>query len=110
MAKPIKILFDAGPLVNGPRSGVGKYTQGVIQALADDYPDQVELVGHYFDFLGRKHVTNMPTAANIRYKTTKLVPGKVLNMLRRLGVWVPFELLVKERGDFHFFPGFIGWP
>lgn len=106
----IKILFDAGPLVNGNKTGVGKTTDGLVTALATKYPDRVELVGHYFDFLGRKRITDLPTAPNIRYRRTMLVPGKVLNMLRRLGVWIPFELLTKEKGDFHIFPGFIGWP
>lgn len=108
--KPITILFDAGPLVNGNRTGVGKTTEGLIQALADHYPDDIRLVGHYFDFLGRKHVTDLPQAANISYRRTVVLPGKVFNMLRRLGVWVPFELLTKRRGDFLLFPGFIGWP
>ncbi len=107
--RKIKILFDAGPLVNGNKTGVGRATEGLILALAHDFPDDIELVGHYFDFLGRKKV-QVPIAPNIRYRRTVLIPGKILNMLRRLGVWIPFELLVKERGDFHLFPGFIGWP
>lgn len=108
--RKIKILFDAGPLVNGNKTGVGRTTEGLVLALARKYPSEVELVGHYFDFLDQKDKTHLPHAPNIRYRRTVLVPGKVLNMLRRLGVWVPFELLVKERGDFHIFPGFIGWP
>ncbi len=107
--KHMKILFDAGPLVNGNRTGVGRATEGLVLALANTYPD-TELVGHYFDFLRRKKPHNLPTAPNIRYRTTTFVPGKVFNMLRRLGLWVPFELLVKERGDFHLFPSFVGWP
>lgn len=108
--RKIKILFDAGPLVNGNKTGVGRATEGLIVALAKRYPNELELVGHYFDFLGRKKGTELPSAPNIRYRRTMLVPGKVCNMLRRLGVWIPFEALVKERGDFHLFPGFIGWP
>ncbi len=110
MAKKIKILFDAGPLVNGNISGVGKYTQGVISELAKNYPSELELVGHYFDFLGKKSTANLPKAANIRYRRTVFVPGKIFNMLRRLGFWLPFEIFTKERGDFHLFPGFVGWP
>jgi glycosyltransferase involved in cell wall biosynthesis len=108
--RKIKILFDAGPLVNGNKTGVGRTTEGLVLALAKAYPDQVELVGHYFDFLHRKKSVELPSAPNIRYRRTVLIPGKVFNMLRRLGVWIPFELLTKEKGDFHFFPGFIGWP
>lgn len=106
----IKILFDAGPLVNGRISGVGRYTQGLVSELARNYLDEIELVGHYFDFRHKKDTTELPQAKNIRYKKTVVLPGKVFNMLRRLGFWIPFELLVKERGDFHLFPGFVGWP
>lgn len=108
--RKIKILFDAGPLVNGNLSGVGKYTQGIISELAENYPKELELVGHYFDFLGKKDLSSLPQAQNIRYRKTIVLPGKVFNLLRRHGIWIPFELLVKERGDFHLFPGFIGWP
>lgn len=108
--RKIKILFDAGPLVNGNLSGVGKYTQGIISELARNYPNELELVGHYFDFLGKKDLSALPLAQNIRYRKTVVLPGKVFNILRRLGFWIPFELLTKERGDFHFFPGFVGWP
>ncbi|QQS18938.1 hypothetical protein IPL68_02670 [Candidatus Saccharibacteria bacterium] len=79
-------------------------------ALASEFPEQIELVGHYFDFMNRKKNIEVPVASNIRYRRTVFIPGKVFNMLRRLGVWIPFELLAKERGDFHIFPSFIGWP
>jgi len=110
MKKPIKILFDAVPIAKAQLTGVGKTTEGLILALAQKYPEDVELVGHYFSFLGRNKGFTLPTAPNIRYTKTVLVPGKVFNLLRRLGVPVPYEFLVKERGDFHLFPGFLGWP
>ena len=106
----IKILFDAVPVAKKQLTGVGKTTAGLILALAHQYPDDIELVGHYFSFLGKNNGFDLPSAPNIRYRKTVLVPGKVFNMLRRLGVPIPYELLVKERGDFHLFPGFIGWP
>lgn len=106
----VKIIFDAGPLVNGNLTGVGRATAGLINALASEYPTEVVLVGHYFDFLGRKHPHTLPQAPNIRYRRTVLIPGKIFNMLRRLKFPVPYELLVKDRGDFHLFPGFLGWP
>ncbi len=106
----IKIIFDAVPLANTSLTGVGRTTKGLVEALACAYPDELELVGHYFSFLGKNDQLNLPTAPNIRYRRSRLVPGKVYNMLRRLRVPVPYELLVKERGDFHLFPGFLGWP
>lgn len=106
----IKILFDASSMVNGARTGVGRTTEGLVLSLARAYPNELILVGHYFDFMGRKDKVALPKTPNIRYRRTVLVPGRVFNMLRRIGFWVPFELLVKEKGDFHLFPGFIGWP
>ncbi len=110
--KPITILFDAVPLAQANRTGVGRTEVGIIEALAKFYPNEIELVGHYFDFLGKKgDLTNyLPSAPNIRYRRTVLLPGKVFNMLRRMGIPVFYELLVKERGDFHFFPNFLSWP
>lgn len=110
MKKPIKILFDAVPIAKAQLTGVGKTTEGLILALAEKYPEEIELVGHYFSFLGRNKGFTLPAAPNIRYRKTVLIPGKVYNLLRRLGVPVPYELLTKERGDFHLFPGFLGWP
>jgi glycosyltransferase involved in cell wall biosynthesis len=107
---PIKIIFDAVPVANATLTGVGKTTKGLIEALAHSYPDELELVGHYFSFLGKNDHIDLPTAPNIRYRRSRLVPGKVYNMLRRLRVPVPYELLTKERADFHLFPGFLGWP
>jgi hypothetical protein len=108
--RAITLLFDAGPLVYGNKTGVGRATEGLVLSLAKAYPNELELVGHYFDFLHRKKDLALPSAPNIHYRITTLVPGKVFNMLRRLGVWIPFEFLVKKRGDFHLFPAFVGWP
>lgn len=106
--KKLVIAFDAECLV-GPRSGVGYYTAGLIESLATSYPD-TEFVGHYFNFLGKRTITELPHAKNLRYVVTKTLPAKVPNMLRRLGVWLPFEFFTGRRADFHLFPAFIGWP
>lgn len=110
-SKPIKILFDAVPLAQANRTGVGRTEVGLIEALAKQYPDDIELVGHYFDFMWRKGKSvDLPRAKNIRYRRTCLLPGRIFNMLRRLRLPVFYELLVKERGDFILFPNFLGWP
>lgn len=108
--KRLVIAFDAECLVTPNPSGVGYYTRGLIQSLADFYQDDVTLVGHYCSFLGRKQPTNLPQAPNISYVVSKTVSVRVFNMLRRLGVPVPFETLIRRRADFHLFPAFIGWP
>src|SRR5581483_8460258 len=110
MHKRVRILFDANPIAIAGKSGVGHYAAYLIQSLADAYPEHLELVGHYYDFLGRKHPQDLPTAPNIRYRPTKLFPGKIPNMLRRLGMPIPFEFLVKCRGDVLLFPNFLTQP
>lgn len=106
----LKIIFDAESLVRGNLTGVGRSTEGLIAALARNYPHDVELVGHYFNFLNRLNPSStLPTGPNIRYRRTVTLPRQVFTMLRRLGLRIPFELLAKERGDFHLFPAFIGW-
>lgn len=107
--RPIKIIFDAVPLASTTKSGIGKSVEGIVLSLAHAYPDEVELVGHYFNFLGRKKGYYLPSAPNIRYRKTIFLPGKVFNVLRRLRIPVPYELMVKERGDFHLFLAFLGW-
>lgn len=106
---PIKVLFDANPMVAGQKSGVGYYTFQLIEALAKNYPDELELVGHYFNFLGRKKPL-LPSAPNIRYKTSTLMPGKVLSVSRRVGLQLPFEVLIKSRGDIALFTNFVSLP
>lgn len=105
----IKILFDANPMAISEKSGVGYYSTYIVQALAESYPDNLQLVGHYYDFLGRKHPV-LPQAPNITYRPTKLFPGRVTNMLRRFGISIPFEWLIKSRGDILLFPNFFTQP
>ena len=105
----ITILFDAGPMVNGNKAGVGQYTYRLIDSLARACPDELKLVGHYFNFLGRKHPV-LPSAPNIRYKTSRLLPGKVLSIVRRAGLQIPFDFLIRSRGDIALFTNFVSLP
>ena len=100
------IIFDANPLVVN-KTGVGMYTERLINALADN--KDIELVGYYYNFLNRKHPT-LPTPNNTTYKAITLVPGKVINMLRRIGIDVPVELLAKKPADIALYPNFIAQP
>ncbi|MEK7594255.1 MAG: glycosyltransferase family 1 protein [Patescibacteria group bacterium] len=108
-SRKLRIAFDASCLVDNHKSGVARYTEALITNLAKDY-GEVELVGHYCNFLGRCKNLELPQAPNISYRPTRLLPAKVLNLLRRLRLPIPFELLIKGRADFHLFPAFIGWP
>lgn len=108
MARRFTIAFDASCLATPQKTGVATYTDHLVRALAEHYPE-ARLVGHY---CGRRSPgeLELPAAPNIHYRRSRLISSRVLNMARRLGVWLPFELLTKTRADFHLFPAFIGWP
>lgn len=104
----LTVLFDANPMVSGPKTGVGHYTYQLIDAAASDH-HEIKFIGHYFNFLGRKN-PDLPRYPNIKYKQSKILPGKTLSILRRFGMQLPFELLVKSRGDVALFPNFVSLP
>jgi len=107
--KKIIIVFDANPLV-GKKSGVGYLTQSLIVALANKYPNEIELVGHYFNFLNKKDDSSLPSASNIRYKKTTLVPTKLINILRKIKIELPIELFCFEKPDYYFYTNFVSLP
>ena len=107
--RPLRIFFDATAIAADSKSGVGYYSLYLVRALAEAFPDDVQLVGHYYNFLGR-HTPNVPLAANISYRQTRLIPAKVANLLRRIGIPIPYELLLKGRADILLFPNFLTQP
>lgn len=108
--KKLTILFDANPLASTQKSGVGYYTYRLVEALARNYPEEVRLVGHYFNFLGKRKGFELPKGPNINYRQSIVWPGKVLNILRRLGLQLPLEFLFKQSGDIALFPNFVSLP
>ena len=107
--KKLKILFDANPMVNGNKSGVGYYTYNLIQELSNRHKNDIELVGHYFNFLGRKH-PKLPTGDNISYRQSRIIPGKALSLTRALGFQLPLELFFKSNGDAVIYTNFVALP
>ena len=103
------ILFDAGPLTNGAKSGIGYYTFGLIETLARRFPN-VHFVGHYYNFMFKKNEFDLPMADNISYVRTTIVPGKAINALRRLGIEIPIEALTFKKAAFIIYPSYISRP
>ena len=104
----LKIVFDASPmLVN--RTGVGYYTERLISELARAYP-HVELIGFYYNFLGKRSAAHFPSAPNITYKGIHFLPSKITYQLRRWHIEFPIELLVGTKADFILYPNFLGYP
>ena len=101
-----KILFDANPLAVN-KTGVGMYTERLISALSKS--EDIVMVGYYYNFLGKKHPV-LPKAKNITYKQIKLVPGRVIYALRRIGIDMPVELLAKNEADIALYPNFLAQP
>ena len=106
----ITVGFDATPLTLGAKSGVGHYSLGLLTAMAERYPENLEIVAHFFDFGSKVDITLLPQATNIRYVRTTWAPRQLFYMLRRLTVPIPYEWFLKRQVDFHLFPNFIGWP
>lgn len=106
----MKIVFDANPITQNTKSGVGYFTASLITALSKNSPKDVRLVGHYFNFLNRKSVTEQPSGKNISYKHSSLFPTKVLNIGRRLGLQLPIEAFSHQKADFTLFTNFTAMP
>src|SRR6266542_2739267 len=109
MKKPLKIIFDASPLLVN-KTGVAYYIERLITQLAAQYPDDIELVGFYYNFLGRRSTAGLPLAPNLRYRPVRFLPSKLVYQLRRFGLQIPLEVLAKERADFVLFGNFLGYP
>lgn len=105
MPKPIKILFNARPMVDSNRSGIGRYTTQLIIHLAKNYESDVQLVGYYFNFLGRKKVIIPETNKNVQFIEIKLTP-----LLIKLGFLPYVEQFVRGKFDLMLFTNFIAFP
>ena len=105
----MKVVFDANPLI-GQKTGVGYLTFSLIKALAKKYPNDLELVGHYFNFLNKKDTSELPVASNIRYKKTTLFPTKAVSVLRKFGIELPIEVFCRENADTYLFTNFVSLP
>ncbi len=109
MERKIRLLFDANPLLNN-KSGVGNYTERLIESLAEVPPKHLELHGHYFNFLGRRAAPSLPKHPNLSYHVTKFLPLRAVNVLRRLGINLPLGLFYKQPVDIALFPNYMSMP
>jgi glycosyltransferase involved in cell wall biosynthesis len=105
----IKIIFDATPMVVN-KTGIAYYTERLVTNMARLYPDDVELVGFYYNFLGRRDASHLPRAKNLRYTGASLIPSKIVFQLRRWGIELPIEMLALQRGDFVLYANFLSHP
>ena len=102
-------IYVEGSSVFKDRSGVGQYTKRLIEAAARLDP------GSRFTFFGFKFWSRpLPAqdikAPNISYRFVRWMPGRVYNMLFRLGVALPVDLFLLRRPDVILYPNFLRWP
>lgn len=107
--RPLRIIFDASPLLVN-KTGVAYYTERLVTTLAAQYPDQLELIGFYYNFLGKRDTSHLPIQKNLRFKAVTYMPSKIIYQLRRWGIELPVEYLAKTRADFILFPNFLSYP
>lgn len=104
-----RIVFDASPLLVN-KTGVAYYTESLVTNLANQYPDEFELVGFYYNFLGKRSTAHFPKAPNLRFHAVRFTPSKLIYQLRRWGIEFPIEYLSGTRADFVLYPNFLSYP
>jgi glycosyltransferase involved in cell wall biosynthesis len=108
MPKP-KILFDASPMMDVKKSGVGYYVGHLFSSLGEHYGNKLQLTGYYFDFLGHGHKAP-PTLKGATFQKIWLMPGKLLSVCRRLGFQPFLELFTQRNADIVLFTNYVSLP
>jgi glycosyltransferase involved in cell wall biosynthesis len=103
-----KVLFDAGPVMDVKKTGVGYYVSHLVGSLQQEHAGELELVGYYFDFLNRHH--KQPPDGPIRFHKIWLIPGKLLSLCRRLRFQPFLEIFVRQRSDAIIFTNYVSLP
>lgn len=105
----LQLLFEAGPMVDKKKTGVGHYTHQLISSLAAHSKDSVTMTGYYYDFLGRNYKVP-PKLGDVRYKQIRFIPGKLLSICRRLRFQPPLEIFVRQKTDVILYTNYVCLP
>lgn len=92
----IPILFDANPALSKHKTGIGYFTQGLLEELSKD--EGIELQAFIFDFLGRNRYENK---LKVKSYTISLIPGRLISIFTRFfGItpYLDFLLVRKIKG------------
>ncbi len=103
------VIFDANPLVDA-KTGIGYLTDRLVQSVGQHHHNDIQLVGHYFNFLGKKDTSHLTDNAYVQYIETKFFPTKLLNALRKINIELPIELFTRRKADVHMFTNFVSLP
>lgn len=105
----LKVLFEAGPMVDIKKTGVGYYVQHLITSLGKNYGKDIDLTGYYFDFLGRNR-KRTPDIPNVSFIKIQYTPGKLLSLYRRFRLQPPLELFVRKEAGLIFHTNYVSLP
>lgn len=102
-----RVLFDASPMLDVKKTGVGYYVEYLMRSLAKS--GELELHGYFFDFLSRHH-KQPPSLPNTTFHPIRFIPGKVLSLSRRLGFQPPLRFFTHNRADVVLFTNYVSLP
>ena len=108
MLKP-EILFDASPMVDSRKTGVGYYVDHLIKSIGHEFGARIKLTGYYFDFLGLNH-KNPVKINGVSFKKIRFVPGKLLSLCRKLGFQPYLELFIFKKHGTTIFTNYVSLP
>jgi glycosyltransferase involved in cell wall biosynthesis len=107
--KKLKLLFDAGPMLDRQKTGVGYYVASLVNSLQTHHSGQLEMSGYYFNFLHR-NPRKAPPDSRINFKEIRFVPGKLLSLCRRLHFQPYLEVFIRQKSDFVLFTNYVALP
>ena len=102
-------VYIGGLSIFKNRSGIGQLTKRLSETLAKNHPEN-----QYTFFSFRLWPKPLPekviVGPNVNYRFVRFLPGKLYNLLLRLGLAPPIDWLLRSRPDIIFFPNFYRWP
>jgi glycosyltransferase involved in cell wall biosynthesis len=104
-----KILFEAGPMLDSQKTGVGYYISHLISSLQNTNSNEIELLGYYFNFLDRRE-KDLTGYKDLSFKKISLVPGKIISLCRRLNFQPWLEIFVRQKADTIIFTNYVSLP
>lgn len=104
-----RVLFEAGPMADIKKTGVGYYVDHLVSNLGMHSHDQLRLTGFYFDLLNRNH-KQPPAYQGVDYMKIWLMPGKLLSICRRFGFQPFLEFFTLQRADLVLFTNYVSLP
>jgi glycosyltransferase involved in cell wall biosynthesis len=104
-----KVLFEAGPMLDSQKTGVGYYVSHLATSLQTLYGERLELTGYYFNFLNRRG-HKVPSGINLHFYKISLIPGKLISLCRRLGFQPWLEVFIRQKSNAVIFTNYVSLP